>query len=278
MASSLQPASHQAALPYLTYELMEVTANLLPLAGLTLGIRHGFDLDHITAINDLVSTKVLTSANSSAIVDQHSIKTQSYILAGMYALGHALVVTTLGLGVLVFRASLPAWIDPMMQKVVGATLFLLGIWTIFCMSASKSSRSRGLMLLHAISKSKNALYRGFLKETLPPHSHDLSDLCNPRCALAIGALHGIGAETGTQVLLMTSIGGSNSLGWSLLMLASFVTGMFIANIGLAVLISESYLRASFSQRLVATINWLAALFSIALGFSFIVGRADFFGN
>lgn len=39
MVSSLQPASHQAALPYLTYELMEVTANLLPLAGLTLGIK-----------------------------------------------------------------------------------------------------------------------------------------------------------------------------------------------------------------------------------------------
>jgi|GEM_PF-6873637 len=39
MVSSLQPASHQAALPFLTFDLMEMTANLLPLTGLTLGIK-----------------------------------------------------------------------------------------------------------------------------------------------------------------------------------------------------------------------------------------------
>jgi hypothetical protein len=39
MVSSLQLASHQAALPYLTFDLMEMTANLLSLTGLTLGIK-----------------------------------------------------------------------------------------------------------------------------------------------------------------------------------------------------------------------------------------------
>lgn len=39
MASSLLLAMRQAALPYLTFDLMEMTANLLPLTGLTLGIK-----------------------------------------------------------------------------------------------------------------------------------------------------------------------------------------------------------------------------------------------
>ena len=74
-----------------------MTANLLCLTGLFLGIRHGFDLDHITAISDLVSAKVAASTNSSVNFDRRAIKTQSCIVAGMYAAGHASVVTMLGL-------------------------------------------------------------------------------------------------------------------------------------------------------------------------------------
>jgi hypothetical protein len=61
------------------------------------------------------------------------------------------------------------------------------------------------------------------------------------------------------------------------MLGSFVLGMLIANIGLAIFMSESYFRAVFSGQLVSAINLLVAFFSIAIGLSFIAGRADIFG-
>jgi hypothetical protein len=254
-----------------------MAADLMCLTGLFLGIRHGFELDHITAISDLVSTKVAASANSFVTTDQRSIRVQSYILAGMYVVGHALVVTMLGLSAVFFRMTLPAWIDPIMQKVVGISLLLLGLWMLYCMRAMKTPRSRGLILLQAISKTKQVVFQKFLKQKLVPHAHDPSEFCNARCALAIGALHGIGAETGTQVLLMTSISGANSVPVSLLMLGSFVSGMLIASIALAIFISESYFRAILSHRFISTISLIVALLSIVIGFAFIVGKADIFG-
>jgi hypothetical protein len=64
-----------------------MASNLLCFTGLFLGIRHGFDLDHMTAISDLVSAKVAASLNSAASIDQPAAKFQSYILAGMYVFG-----------------------------------------------------------------------------------------------------------------------------------------------------------------------------------------------
>jgi hypothetical protein len=254
-----------------------MAANQMYLTGLMLGVRHGFDLDHITAIGDLVSAKVAANANSSVSFDQRTIKVQSCILAGMYAVGHALVVTMLGLGALLFRMTLPAWIDPIMQKVVGITLLMLGLWMLYCIRVMKIHQSRGVILLNAIFKTKESIVLKLFKKELIPHDHDPADLCNPQCALAIGVLHGIGAETGTQVLLMTSMGGVNSIAGSLSMLGSFVLGMLIANIGLAIFMSESYFRAVISGQLVSAINLLVAFFSIAVGLSFIVGRDDIFG-
>ncbi|MDR3613282.1 MAG: hypothetical protein P4L53_06935 [Candidatus Obscuribacterales bacterium] len=254
-----------------------MASNLLCFTGLFLGIRHGFDLDHMTAISDLVSAKAAASINSAASIDQPSAKFQSYILAGMYAFGHALVVAVLGLGALLFRATLPDWIDPIMQRLVGLSLLLFGLWILYCMRAMRTTRSRGLMVLQAISKTKHVLFQRFLKQELAPHAHDPSDFCNARCALAIGALHGIGAETGTQVILMTSMGSANSVPSSLFMLGSFVSGMLIANVGLAVFISEGYFRAMLSQRLIATFNLSIAFLNIVIGAIFVSGKADIFG-
>ena len=51
-------------------------------------------------------------------------------LASLYALGHATVVTILGVSALILGAVLPAWVVPILQKAVGLTRLLLGAGVI----------------------------------------------------------------------------------------------------------------------------------------------------
>src|SRR5215208_5386845 len=50
------------------------------------------------------------------------------VLGTLYALGHALVVAILGGAALLIGVQLPEWVDPLMSRIVGLTLVLLGIW------------------------------------------------------------------------------------------------------------------------------------------------------
>ena len=54
-----------------------------------------------------------------------------FFLATMYALGHASLVVALGLLAIWFGTLLPHWIDPLMGRIVGLTLLLLGVWIIY---------------------------------------------------------------------------------------------------------------------------------------------------
>src|SRR4029079_5544972 len=49
-------------------------------------------------------------------------------LGTLYALGHGAVVIALGIAALAFGALLPEWLDPIMGRIVGLTLVLLGGW------------------------------------------------------------------------------------------------------------------------------------------------------
>src|SRR5688572_23988067 len=89
---------------------------------LALGLRHGVDWDHIAAISDIAG-----GATDSKAAEQRRV----FGLASLYALGHAAVVALLGLAALYFQAILPDWIDPIMERVVGATLVFLGVWVLY---------------------------------------------------------------------------------------------------------------------------------------------------
>src|SRR6266487_663285 len=81
------------------------------LTALGLGFRHGIDWDHIAAITDI------TSSQEEA--------RNSLLFGTLYALGHALVVFSLGVLAIVAGKNLPSGIDRVMPRVVGVTLLLL---------------------------------------------------------------------------------------------------------------------------------------------------------
>lgn len=253
-----------------------MASDFLWFTGLCLGIRHGFDLDHVTAIADLVGTKLASDADIRPSQSaQRALKYQACWLAAAYAGGHAAVVAALGLSALFFRASLPSFIDPIMEKVVGLTLVVLGTTMLVSVITSATDqprlRSRGMLILSAFWQVQHWIDSKLLKKSEAIHRHESAQLCNWRCAASIGALHGIGAETGTQVLLIASLYRTGSPAASIMMLSSFVLGMLLSNLTLAFMLSEGYSRLLAATRWLALIAAVVAITSIVLGFIFLFG-------
>src|SRR5713226_9954289 len=76
-----------------------------------LGVRHGLDWDHLTAIADLVGVPGQRTRRSLG-------------LALWYCLGHGTVILVLGLLVGVLGLHLPPELDRASEMVVGATLLM----------------------------------------------------------------------------------------------------------------------------------------------------------
>ncbi len=88
---------------------------------------HAHDLGPGAATLAAIPAAVPAPPRSRLVAEQrHAIR-----LGTLYALGHASVVAVLGLAALAFGAVLPDWVDPIMGRVVGLTLVVLGVWVFF---------------------------------------------------------------------------------------------------------------------------------------------------
>ena len=137
-------------------------------------------------------------------------------LGTLYALGHGAVVIALGIAAIAFGAMLPDWLDPLMGRVVGITLVFLGLWVLYSVyryaRAGESFRLRSRWML--VFDGVRYAWRRF-QASLHGHEHveplEMSSY-GVRTSFGVGMIHGIGAETGTQVLLIAAVGGAASAG------------------------------------------------------------------
>jgi high-affinity nickel-transport protein len=226
-----------------------------------LGFRHGVDWDHIAALSDIVGTSADRQHTRGAL-----------FLSLLYALGHALVVVLLGVAALAFAAVLPNWIDPIMERFVGITLLILGVYVVVSIfqnlrqHSAFHMQSRWMLLGRLLGKLVRRVSKG------DPAVQSAS--CGPRSAFAIGMLHGIGAETGTQVLLLAAIGGQHDLTRGLGMLLAFVGGLVTSNTAVAGA-ALGGIRHSKKVRPVYLFTCsVVAIFSLIVGTFFVLGRAD----
>ena len=147
----------------------------------------------------------------------------------LYALGHGAVVIALGLAAIAFGALLPDWLDPLMGRIVGLTLVALGLWVMYSIYRYARAgerfrlRSRWMIVFDAMRYG----WRRF-QARLHGHEHveplEMSSY-GARTSFGVGMIHGIGAETGTQVLLIAAVGGASSAGLGVPMLFAFVIGL-----------------------------------------------------
>ncbi len=196
-------------------------------------------------------------------------------LGTLYALGHALVVALLGGLALLFGAVLPDWVDPIMSRVVGVTLVLLGTWVFVSLYQYARHghefrlRSRWMLVFDSVRY-------GWRRFQARLHGHEHADpiemtAYGPRAALGVGMIHGIGAETGTQVLLIAAIGGASSQDLGIPMLLAFIVGLLISNSIIVVVTATGFIASRVRERLYITVGLFAGTFSLVIGAAFLFG-------
>jgi len=276
-------------LPLLGYEVAiaqssnEVTQNAaigLFVTTLLLGMRHGIDWDHLAAITDIAGSAaaqemplVLATSTAAIAVPASSQVQQGMKLSAAYAGGHGFMVILLGLLAITIRAILPDWIDPWMSSVVGLTLILLGLAllaSIWRDGKQYKLRSRWMVVIHAVRYARNWLQAKLTRSPMIiPKQNNRYNLLGAFC---IGLLHGIGAETGTQVTLLISVAGINSLGLSLILLLTFSGGMLFSSMLVGLLISSGFVNLQNNRLLYLTLGLSASLFSLVIGVVFLLQR------
>jgi high-affinity nickel permease len=241
-----------------------------------LGLRHGVDFDHVAAILDIVQTTANNPTHTGN--DRKHLRRFSLWLALLYVIGHAAVVLTLGLAALYFSASLPNWIDPVMQRVVGVTLVALGILVLRSVVLSIQGRqefrlvSRGKMLMNWARGIVDKI--GWRLSRNKSADNQSVAVYGGRTAFGIGMLHGIGAETGTQVLIIAAATKVSSLALGTALLGSFIIGLLAANTLLS-LVSAAGLTTSLKLTgLHVGSGFLIALFSLFVGTMLLLGHTE----
>ncbi len=194
-------------------------------------------------------------------------------LGTLYALGHASVVALLGLGAYLLGAVLPTWVDSVMGRIVGVTLLALGSWLLF--SAYRYARhghefrlrSRWMLVFDGVSSAKARL----LRRPLDP-DRGVRRSYGAGAAYGIGMIHGIGAETATQVLLITALGGAaGRQGLGVPLMLAFIVGLVLANTVIVVISASGFSRAGDRRRLNVALGVIAGLVSVVIGVLFIIG-------
>lgn len=234
-----------------------------------LGLRHGADLDHIAALTDLTA---MTENRWEAM------KLGSYYIAG-----HGIVLLSLGVLAAMLSVFIPPWFDELSGRIVGLTLVLMGSYLIYSFVKNREEmRYRGRVTL-LIEWSRRTIrhlqahrrYKGHNKVTDDRHIHDHAIdkeiEYTQRSSLVIGMIHGIGAETPTQLALFLAAGAISGVQNRLLFVVVFVVGLAITNTVMLWLFSRGQLSVRKSPVLYHTIGLAAASFSLLIGVSYLSG-------
>jgi high-affinity nickel-transport protein len=289
----------------------------LLVTALTLGFRHGIDWDHIAAITDITSTTAAAEAaaesheldhrsaaghvhahggaselavhgpghmpdhvHQASRVDRRRVvgeERRAILLGTLYALGHALVVALLGLAALLFGTVLPEWVDPIMGRVVGLTLLILGIWVFYSLyhyarhGSEFRLRSRWMLVFASVRYGWR-----WLAARLHGHTHvepvEMSSY-GARTAFGVGMIHGIGAETGTQVLFIATIGTAAGAGLGIPMMFAFILGLLISNTAIVLITATGFVASQLRQQIYVVVGVVAGSFSVLVGTLFLL-QAD----
>ncbi|HEV8574006.1 MAG TPA: hypothetical protein VGR43_04785 [Dehalococcoidia bacterium] len=195
------------------------------------------------------------------------------LLGTMYALGHGAVVLVLGLVAILAREFLPDWIDPIMERVVGVTLLFLAAYLFYSLyryfrgEGDFQLRSRWMLVFAGVRN-----LWGALRERLFGHQHEHvheAQRYGVRTAVGIGVIHGIGAETGTQALVIATAVGAQSQAAGIVALIAFLVGLLISNSAVTLVSTAGFVSSTQRKWVYVAAGMLAAVFSLIVGLVFV---------
>jgi len=91
-------------------------------------------------------------------------------------------------------------------------------------------------------------------------------------AFAVGMIHGVGAETPTQVLIFLAAAGTGGLTAGVAVLAAFIVGLLASNSLITATSAFGYMTVSKNFAIYATVAVLTGVFSLVIGTIFVLGK------
>ena len=91
-------------------------------------------------------------------------------------------------------------------------------------------------------------------------------------SVLVGMLHGIGAETPTQILIFTAAAGAGGKAAGVAVLVAFLVGLMVAISVITVGTAFGFLRASRNFGVYATVAVITGAFSLVIGVLFVLGK------
>lgn len=213
---------------------------VLVFMALTLGFRHGFDLDHLSTIDSITRT----------VRDNRYL---SKMIGILFSLGHGLVVTTISIiiGSGIMRSQPPLWLEHFGNGISIFFLFTFGILTL-------------LNIFQKPTQLSSTSLKGWLLRKI------IVQRCNPLFVILIGVLFAFSFDTFSQIALF-SISASILSGWlfSGVLGIIFMLGMMISDGVNGLLVSKLIQRAD------KTSYFISRIFGLMIsGFSLTIGTIN----
>ncbi len=235
---------------------------------------HGEHAPAVAAAASGVAVAAPAGAAAAPAAPKPGLKQQKTALfyGSLYALGHGAIVIVLGLIAIVAAEVLPSWIDPVMERIVGVTLIFLSVYLFYSIyryfrGGEFRLRSRWMLVFAGVA---NAWH--WVRSRVGPHEHihmHANQSYGARTSFGIGLIHGIGAETGTQALVIATAVGATSKTVGVLALLTFVVGLLISNSFVTIASTYGFVSAQKRQWIYVAVGFVAAVFSLTVGLVFL---------
>ncbi len=241
-----------------------IAPKALELALLTaavLGFRHGFDYDHIAAISDI--TNVETD------------RKRAMRMGLLYVLGHAATVAALGSVVIYFQTSLPAALDNWAERAVGLTLVVLGLYVLGSMfrSGGKAVPKSRILLLTGVFRWLAWKLRQVFHGVAAEKPAAVNWNCTKKTVFFVGVIHGLGAETPSQLLIFLLAANLGGLARGFLGLGMFLAGLILMNMLMTASAVGIFTVSAQRHKLMQIATLLTAVYSLVVGAIFLLGSA-----
>jgi high-affinity nickel-transport protein len=235
-------------------------------------------------------------------------------MSSLYVAGHALVVFMIGTVAIITGRNLPGWADTLMGILVGWTLIILGAYVAYTLIRHRGTvplRSRWMIVLSAVRRAyisvRSRLAPGISapiehahppsamatfhhdgdeadpEGRLPRHSHHhVHDPAHepftdytPTTSIGIGMLHGIGAETPTQVLVFLAAANAGGSAAGLAVLVAFLVGLVLANSAITMSAAYGFFAADRRGWVYTGLAGATAVVSLVVGTLLVLGQDAF---
>lgn len=229
------------------------------LSAVILGFRHGFDYDHVAAISDITSVQ--------------SSPKRAMQLGLLYALGHAATVAVLGSAMVLFQLSLPHSIDRIAERLVGVTLIILGVYVLSLLFKGEYAPRSRFAILARFAQWLHWKLRSYW------HDHDIAKPAAPegnynkKSVFLVGVIHGLGAETPSQLLIFLLAANLGGVGKGFLGLGMFLVGLLVMNTLMTASATGLFGFSARAPKFQYAITALTAVYSLTVGSIFLLGSS-----